>query len=230
MTPSSIPGARSFVTMLVWLNPEGSAALAQFRKAAAPLFAKYDLHIERVLACTGKGELVGKNPHELPDLIQVLSFPSLEAFRGYTADAEYVRLAALRDTGIRRMTAVIGQPLDVSALSPTSASTPSQRLYGAAFVRFETGGAEGLAEFNRRAVTLFARHGMHVESMSEVVKVATPLGEPLVEFAPERVVVFFLDEASALRGYATDPEYVALAPIRDRGLRAYDFFLGKVPS
>jgi hypothetical protein len=38
--------------------------------------------------------------------------------------------------------------------------------------------------------------------------------------------VFFLDHAAAMKGYATDPEYAALAPLRDTGLESYDFFTG----
>jgi hypothetical protein len=71
---------------------------------------------------------------------------------------------------------------------------------------------------------------MHVELMCDVGKIVAPIGKPLAEFAPERVIVFYLDDPTALRGYATDPEYVELAPIRDQGLAAYDFFLGKVPA
>ena len=43
---------------------------------------------------------------------------------------------------------------------------------------------------------------------------------------PQWVVVFFLDQASALPAYAADPEYAALAPLRDTGLQTYDLFLG----
>jgi uncharacterized protein (DUF1330 family) len=129
------------------------------------------------------------------------------------------------------MTAILGTPLDVSALQPVSTSTPSDRLYGVAFARFHPpDGAARLNEFNQRAGNLFARHGMHVELMCDVGKIVAPIGKPLAEFAPERVIVFYLDDPTALRGYATDPEYVELAPIRDQGLAAYDFFLGKVPA
>jgi uncharacterized protein (DUF1330 family) len=221
---------RPLVAMLGWLAPGAEVALAQFRQEAAPLFAKYDLRVERVLAGVGKGQLVGSNPHEVPQLLQVISFPSMAAFQAYTSDPDYVRLARQRDAYVQRMAVVIGMPLDVSTLHPTSTSTLSQRLYGVAFLRFHPDGAAGLTEFNQRASGLFARHGMHVERMFDVAKTVAPIGEPLVCFAPERVIVFYLDDPAALRGYATDPEYVELAPIRDRGLAAYDFFLGKVPA
>ena len=220
---------RVHITMLVWLKPAGRAALAAFREGAAPLFSKYDVRIERMLAGTGKGQLVGMNAHDVPDVLQVFSVPSLEAFRAYTTDPEYVRLATMRDAGIRRMTAVIGRALAADP-SSTSSSVPSGRLYGMGFLRFAPDGAARLAAFNHQAQSLFSRHGMHIERAIEVDKTQTPVGEPLADFAPERVVVFFLDNAEALRGYASDPEYVELAPIRDRGLRAYDFFLGKVPA
>lgn len=221
---------RLLVAMLGWLSEGAEAALSEFRREAAPLFVKYDLRVERMLAGVGKGQLVGTNQHEVPELMQVLSFPSIAAFQAYTSDPDYVRLAARRDKYLKRMTAAVGMPLDVSTLAPASASALSQRLYGMAFVRFLPDGASGLTEFNHRARGLFARHGMHVELMFDISKSVTPIGEPLVDFAPERAIVFYLDDPAALRGYATDPEYLELAPIRDRGLAAYDFFLGKVST
>lgn len=229
-TPGTPTPARLYVYMLTWLRPGAAEALARFREYAAPLWQRFDLRVERMLTSTGKGQLVGTNPHEPPDVMQLLSFPSLAAFQAYAADAEYLRLAAARDPYLRRMTAVIGTPLDVSSLQPSSASVPSKRLYGAAFIRFQPGGAADFAEFNQRASALFARHGMHVEAMLDVVKSVTPVGDPVPELAPERVVLFFLDDPSALRAYVADPEYQELAPVRDRGLLAYDFFLGKVPE
>lgn len=220
---------RIFVTSLVWLKPGGSAPLAAFRARAASLFERHDLRIERELVCSAKGQLVGENRHELPQLVQVFSLPSLAAFRAYAADPEYTTLAAQRDVGIERMVATLGRPLPEEP-SASSTSAMADRLYGVGFLRFEQGGADGLAEFNRRAIGLFARHGMHVESMFEVTTTLTPVGALLTDFTPERVVVFFLDSPSALKAYATDPEYAALAPVRDRGLRSYDFFLGRVQA
>jgi uncharacterized protein (DUF1330 family) len=221
---------RIAVTMLLWLTPGGERALNTFREQAEPLWRKHDLRVERVLQGTAKGQLVGENPHDVPALIQVITLPSLDAFRAYVSDPEYVRLAAARDEGIARMVAVIGRPLDVSTLQPTSASAAGSRQYGVAFASFLADGEAGLDEFNRRASALYARHGMHVESMLKVLRVVTPVGEELVGFAPERVIVFFLDEASALGRYASDAEYRALAPIRDAGLRSYQFFLATVPA
>jgi uncharacterized protein (DUF1330 family) len=225
MHPNSV--SRTFITMLVWLKPDGASALTTFREHAAPLWDKYDLRVERVLSCTGKGQLVGENAYDVPDLIQIITLPSLEDFQQYAADPEYLRLAAARDAGVLRMTAVIGRALDVSALNPSSDSAIGTRQYAVAFARFRPEGASGLDEFNRRAIDLFTRHGMHVEVMANVLKTVTPVGAPLNDFAPERVVVFFLDEPAALRAYASDPEYKELAPIRDAGLRSYDFFLAR---
>lgn len=221
---------RTAITMLVWLKPEGQHALARFREQAAPLWQRYDVRVERVLTGAGKGQLVGTNDYEVPEIMQVISVPSMASFQQYVADPEYQRLAAERDAGIARMVAVIGAPLDVSAFHPESSSETSARLYGLAFVRFLAGGAEGMLEFNRRAKGLFERHGMHIESMIDVAKTVTPVGSPLASFAPERVLVFFLDDPSAMKGYAADPEYKDLAPMRDRGLDRYDFFVGKVPQ
>jgi len=224
------PISRIYITTMIWLKPGAAPSLAQFREQAQPVWNKYDLRVERALVCTGKGQLIGDNRHDLPDLIQIISLPSLEAFQRYAADPEYVRLAGERDAGIVRMTAVIGRPLDTSSLDPLSDSALAARQYAVAFVRFQPDGANGLDEFNRRAQPLFRRHGMHVETMVSVLKTVTPVGIPLSDFAPERVVVFFLDEAAALKAYALDPEYKALAPLRDSGLRSYDFFLGRSAS
>ncbi|MEQ1568663.1 MAG: hypothetical protein ABMA64_23695 [Myxococcota bacterium] len=218
---------RVTLTMLIWLAPGGEQALNTFREQAAPLWQQHDLRVERVLSGTGKGQLLGVNPHDVPDVLQVVSMPSLEAFRAYTTSPEYVRLSAARDRGIARMVAVIGEPLDVSAYNPVSQSDPSARQYGVAFARFLPGGAEGMDEFNRRAHALYVRHGMHVEAMVRVAKTVTPVGSELEDFAPERVVVFFVDDPAALKAYVADPEYQALAPVRDSGLRSYDFFLGR---
>ncbi|MBL8682284.1 MAG: hypothetical protein JNK05_24160 [Myxococcales bacterium] len=216
---------RIFVTTLAWLAPGGREALSTFRARAGGLFAKHDLRVERTLVGHGKGQLVGSNPHDVPDVLQVFSLPSLDAFSAYTKDPEYVRLASERDAGVARLTAIIG---DVLPDDPSSASVSDvrRRLYAMAFVRFHPGGDAAMAEFNAQAQTLFARHGMHIERTFRVAKTVTPVGAPLADFAPERVVVFFVDDPSALRAYATDPEYTERAAARDRGLRAYDFFLG----
>jgi uncharacterized protein (DUF1330 family) len=221
--------ARLYIIMLVWLKPGGEQALHTFREQAAHLWQHHDVRVERVLTGTGKGQLIGANPHDVPDLLQVVSVPSLEAFRAYTTSPEYVRLAEARDRGIARMVAVLGPALDVSAYNPESRSALGARQYGVAFARFHPGGAEAMDAFNRQANALYVRHGMHVEAMVHVAKTLTPVGTALEDFAPERVVVFFLDDAAALKAYVTDPEYMTLAPLRDRGLRSYDFFLARSP-
>ncbi len=220
---------RLFVATLIWLKPGGKAALSRFRAQAGPLFAKYDLRVERVLAGTGKGQIVGHNPYEVPDVLQVFSVPSLDVFAAYTSDAEYVRLASERDAGISRMTALLGEALPPDPSAPSS-SEVGQRLYGMAYQRFQPGGEELLEAFDRGAQALFARHGMHIEWSFRVRQTLTPVGEGLADFNPERMVVFFLDDAAALRAYVTDPEYVERAPVRDKGLRSYQFFLGTVPT
>lgn len=225
MSTHSTP-PRIFVTTLVWLAPGGGEALSTFRARAAGLFAKHDLRVERTLVGTAKGQLVGSNPHDVPDVLQVFSLPSMDAFAAYAADPDYLRLASERDKFIARMTAVIGSTLPED---PSSASTSevSQRLYAMAFVSFLPDGEAAMDAFNEKAQPVFARHGMHIERSLRVAKTVTPVGEPLVAFAPERVVLFFVDTPAALRAYATDPEYIERAPTRDRGLRSYDFFLGK---
>lgn len=215
---------RTHIIVLTYLEADGLEKLASFRASAAALLARHDIRIERSLLGKGKGQLLGYNPWDVPELIQILSVPSLAAFQAYTMDPEYRSLAAIRDQGIRRMVAVVASPNDVSGLSPESTSDLARRLYGVAFVNFKPAGAKDMAEFNRRAKGLFERHGMHIEAQSDVVKVVVARGDALLDFAPERVVVFYLDDPKQLQSYVSDPEYSELAPIRDRGLAKYDFF------
>ena len=219
------PNSRFTLTMLMTLKPDGGQALASFREQAAPLFKKYDLRIERQLKVGGKGQIVGENRFDMPNLIQVISFASAAQFKAYASDPQYQALAPLRDAGLERLTVVAGTSLDITAISTPGTGPVDTRLYGVGLVRFKPNGAQGLDTFNQRAQALFARHGMHVESMVDVQQTMTPVGTP-EGLQPQRVVVFFLDNASAMKGYATDPEYLALAPLRDSGLEAYDFFVG----
>lgn len=216
---------RFTMTMLLWLKPEGATALATFRQQAAPLFEQYGLRVERLLKISGKGQIVGENRFEVPHLVQVISFPSAAQFKAYASDPRYLALAQQRDQGLHRMTVVAGMALDVSAIATPGQGPLEERMYGVGLVRFKPGGSEGLDAFNLRAQPLFARHGMHVESMLAVQQTLTPVGQA-EGMHPERVIVFFLDSAAAIKGYATDPEYAALAPLRDTGLEAYDFFVG----
>lgn len=220
-----MPAPRFTMTMLMWLKPDGAAALATFRQHAAPLFETYGLRIERLLKISGKGQIVGENRMEVPQLAQVISFPSAAQFKAYVSDPQYVALAQQRDQGLHRMVVMAGTALDVSAISTPGQGALEDRLYGLGLVRFKPGGSGGLDAFNLRAQALFARHGMHVESMLEVKQTLTPVGDAQGA-EPQRIVVFFLDNAAAMKAYATDPEYAALAPLRDTGLESYDFFIG----
>jgi uncharacterized protein (DUF1330 family) len=226
-TPSVVPTAVRFsVFMLMGLKPDGAASLATFRQQAQALFEKYDVRVDGQWRMHGKGQIVGQNPFETPDLVQQVSFPSLAQFKAYVSDPEYLRLAPARDQGLRQVTAIAGSLLDVQNVATPGTGPVANRLYGVGLVRFKDGGSAGLDAFNLQAQALFARHGMHVESMLDVKQVLTPVGAAQ-SMAPERVVVFFLDDANTMKAYATDPDYARLAPLRDDGLEAYDFFLGK---
>lgn len=222
------PSSRFTMTMLMQLKPEGAQALANFREQAAPLFKKYDLRIERQLKISGKGQIVGENRFELPHLIQVISFASVSQFKAYASDPQYQALAPQRDAGLARLTVIAGTSLDITTIATPGTGSMETRLYGVGLIRFKPNGAQGLDTFNQRAQALFARHGMHVESMIDVQQTMTPVGMPEA-MQPQRIVVFFLDNPTAMKGYATDPEYLSLAPIRDDGLEAYDFFIGSAP-
>ena len=220
---------RFTLAMLLWLTTDGAARLSEFRDRSTELFKRYDLRIERQLAITGKGQIVGENRFEQPDLIQLLSFPSVDAFEAYLRDPSYIDLSRGRDEGIRRMTVLGGAAQDIAHLVTPGAGRPDARFYGVGLARFIIGGERGMDAFNDAAQSLFARHGMHIESMLTVRQVLTPIGRS-DDMNPQRLVVFFLDEPAALAAYAADPEYLALAPMRDSGLETYDLFFGKVPS
>ncbi|MDZ7937838.1 MAG: hypothetical protein U5M53_05985 [Rhodoferax sp.] len=224
-TPPASAPVRFSVFMLMSLRSDGATALAAFRQQAQALFEKHGVRVEGQWRMHGKGQIVGHNAFETPDLVQQVSFPSLAQFKAYVSDPEYLRLAPPRDQGLRQVTAIAGNLLDVQNIAKPGAGPAANRLYGVGLVRFKEGGSAGLDAFNLQAQTLFARHGMHVESMMDVKQILTPVGAEQ-GMAPERVVVFFLDDASAMKAYATDPEYARLAPLRDQGLEAYDFFLG----
>jgi uncharacterized protein (DUF1330 family) len=219
---------RFAVAMFLWLGPDGKAALARFRQNAAPILARHGVQVDRVLELRGKGQIVGENPHELPDMFQHVSFPDAAAFKAYVSDPEYLALAPDRDQALRRMLVMSGPSHDLGHLATPGTGAVTDRLYGVGLPSFKPGGADGLAAFNEQAQSLFARHGMHLEAMIDAAQTAAPIGD-LAGFEAERVVVFFLDRAESLAGYARDPEYVALAPVRDAGLQSYPLFFGAVP-
>lgn len=231
LSPAPLPAAmvaeaRFVVIMLMTTKPDSAAGLTSFRTQAAPIFQDYDLRVERQLTVRAKGQIVGENRFALPEMIQVLSFPSAERFKAYLADPRYQALAPLRDAALASMTVLAGQSLDISRVHTPGLGPVASRLYGVGLVSFKPAGEAGLDTFNERAQALFKRHGMHVELMMRVQHGAQPVGEKDERMNPERVVVFFLDDASAMRGYLADPEYIALAPLRDEGLNTYDFFVG----
>lgn len=219
---------RYSVAMLLWLGPDGMEALARFRRDAAEVLARHGVRVDRILALRGKGQIVGENPHDLPDMFQLVSFPDAATFKAYVSDPEYLALAKERDQALRRLVVVAGQSLDLGHLATPGTGAIGDRLYGVGFPSFKPDGVKGLETFNEQAQALFARHGMHLEAMSDVAQTAAPIGE-LSGFTAERVVVFFLDRAESLAGYASDPEYKALAPLRDEGLHSYPVFFGSVP-
>ena len=195
---------RFTITMLLWLKPDGAAALAAFRQQAAPLFETYGLRVERQLKISGKGQIVGENRFEVPQLVQIISFPTAAQFKAYVSDPQYLALAQQRDQGLHRMTVIAGTALDVSRISTPGQGRLEERLYGVGLVRFKPGGSEGLDNFNLSAQALFARHGMHVESMLEVQQTLTPVGDD-EGMQPQRVVVFFLDNPAAMKGLCHRP-------------------------
>lgn len=215
------------ISMSIWLKPNGTQAMMQFQELAMPLFARHKIKIERVILAKSKGQIVGKNEMDIPDLIQIVSAPSLEAFQQYLKDPEYLKIAPIRDEACEKILVSIGSTIDVSEFNPISSSTKDERLYGIGFVQFKEDGRDKLLHFNRLAIDLYKRHGMHVETMFDVKNNKASVGELPNQYSPQLIVSFFLDSESSLKNYITDPEYIKLAPIRDQGLKNYDFFIGK---
>lgn len=87
----------TIVTFFHFLE-NGQERVREFQERAAPSFARHGLRIEKEIAVVGRG-LIGPSPNllEQPDLIQIATIPSSEAFQEYLADPEYLDLAPLRD-------------------------------------------------------------------------------------------------------------------------------------
>lgn len=214
------------ISMMIWLKPEGQKGLLEFKEKASPLFEKYGIKVERVISIKNKGQIIGQNLLETPHLIQIISVPSFEIFQKYLNDPEYLKLAPIRDQSTEKILVSMGPSIDVSNFNSMSDSKLTERLYGVGFVKFKENGRHGLMEFNARAVNVFKRHGMHVESMFDVRASKAAVGELPSAFLPELIVTFFLDSSESMKAYINDPEYQELAPLRDQGLLTYDFFVG----
>lgn len=219
--------SRFAVVAMIWLRPGGTAALRTFREQGTALFARHDMRISREIQVAGKGQVVGENHFEKPDLIQVLTFPSPDGFRAYLADPDYIALAPDRDAAIQRMTVCAGSEMPLDGIATAGCGPEVARFYGVGLVRFKPGGSAGLDAFNRQGQAVFKRHGLHVEAMVDVARVLTPIGTA-DDMAPERIVVFFFDDPAAFPAYVSDPDYLRLAPLRDQGLHAYDVFTGSL--
>lgn len=219
--------SKVFITMMMWIKPDGEVKIKEFKEKAQELFHKYEIKVERSILITAKGQLIGENKIEKPSVIQIISVSSLENFKNYVADPEYKKLSAIRDEGLDRMVATVGTSIPTEDFNPHSDSLVSERLYVVAFTNFSYPSGDGILEFNQKASELFKKYGMHVESMSDVKNILYPLGEKIDPFNPQRTIVFFLDNAATMSSYINDPEYKELAPLRDRGLITYDFFIGK---
>ncbi len=215
------------ISMLIWLKPDGQKGLSEFKEKAAPLFLKYGIKVERIIKIQSKGQIVGQNQWDTPNLIQIISAPSAESFQKYLQDPEYARLAPIRDQAVDRVVASMGPSIDVAQFNPESDSLLDDRFYGVGFVKFKENGRSGLLDFNLKASQIFKRHGMHVESMFDAKISKVTNGRDFSTFSPELIVTFFLDNQASMKDYINDPEYQSLSPIRDNGLEAYDFFVGR---
>lgn len=220
-----MPTPLTIVTFFHFLE-NGDQRLREFQERAAPSFARHQLRVEKEIAVVGRGQ-IGPSPNllEQPDLIQIATIPSSEAFQEYLADPDVRELAPIRASGLRKMTAHLGPSLDLAGIAQPAREGAT---HVAALVRFrDEAGLGSLVEFNRRGVEsdLFPRHGIRVLHLAKSTKSIVAMGSPDGE-APQAFVHFAIEEPARMKEYLSDPEYLALAPLRDACLESYHFFQG----
>ena len=92
------------VIVSLFIHPGREGQFRQFETAAAHLMKKYGGHIERVIRPT-----TSPSTNMLPHEVHVVTFPSLERFEAYRADADLANLAALRQVAIARTEVIFGE-------------------------------------------------------------------------------------------------------------------------
>lgn len=204
----------------------GIERLREFQEQAAPSFAKHQLSIEKEITVAGRGQIGDSvNTLEQPDLIQISTIPSLEAFQAYLSDPIVQQLAPLRAKGLRKMTAHFGPSLELAGICQP---VRTGATHFAAFARFkDESGLDALFQFNKKGVEsgLFPRYGIHILHLARSIKSVAAVGG-LEGDAPQGLIHFAVENPSMMKNYLQDPEYIALAPLRDNSLESYHFFLG----
>jgi uncharacterized protein (DUF1330 family) len=210
----------------IYFKDGGIQKMEDFQTKARPLFTKYGIEILHQYQPVNKGQ-IGPNQNEIeqPDMIQIFIAESMESFRSYMADEEVKKLAEFRNSGLRKMSVSFGTELQTSIITTST----EKALHGIALVSFKaSSGYEQLMEFNQKGQDsgLFPKYGIHIENFIKVMKSMPAVGE-LDYQQPELIVIFGVDDASKMKEYITDSEYVKLAPIRDNALKSYHFFMCK---
>jgi uncharacterized protein (DUF1330 family) len=95
--------SRIIVIASLFIHPGREVEFRHFETAAAHVMKKYGGKMERVIRPT-----VSPSTNILPHEIHVITFPSMERFEAYRADADLVQLAPLRQSAIARTEVIIG--------------------------------------------------------------------------------------------------------------------------
>ncbi|RAW01533.1 hypothetical protein [Pseudochryseolinea flava] len=159
-------------------------------------------------------------------MIQIFTAKNLISFQSYMADEEVQRLSNVRNQGLRKMTVSFGS--EISASEILSKSTDGA-LRGIALVKFkENLDHTAMLEFNRLGENsgLFSKYGIHAEAFVKVMKSMPAIGA-LDYKQPDLIALFGVDDASKMKAYLSDRQYLELAPIRDNTLDSYHFFMCK---
>jgi len=221
---------RVYFTSFLYFNEGGFEKFQEFQEKAEDLFEKYDLRMEHALNIVKKGEIGEvKNSIEQPDRINVFSLPSMELFQKMAVDDEYQELAKIRDAGLRKFNATLGGLNEMSGALKIPSNTPvKDRMYALAFINFKENGKDGLIEFSKKGVEsgLYEKYGMHLDEII-IPKMSKAIIGELDYENPQMILTFYLDDIKKMPAYLDDPTYKEIAPLRDKGLESYYFFMGK---
>ncbi len=215
-----------FISFL-YFKEGGIQKLDEFQAKANPYFKKYGIEILHQYKPISKGQIGSiQNEIEQPDMIQIFTAESMTNFQSYMADDSVKKLAEIRNSGLRKMNVSFGTEKETTGIISQSANNA---IHGIALVTFkDSTGIDSLIEFNQKGQRngLFAKYGIHSENFIKVMKSMPAIGE-LDYQQPELIVIFGVDDPSKMKDYISDTKYVALAPIREKALKTYHFFMCK---
>ena len=93
------------VVVSLWIHPGRVSLFEVYEQKAARIMQRYGGVVEKVVRMSSATPSSNEQPFE----VHVLSFPSLEAFHSYRADAELAGLAAERSAAISRTEILLGE-------------------------------------------------------------------------------------------------------------------------